>query len=410
MKSIVKKEYQSHSKYSLSSFPYILLMKILHVSHAGLPDWRIEKSATTGLKYGYRVFFAGTLPSNSYNDSKIFEKSYIVSWPTTNYPKVLLVPYILLGKTSIWNSVKKQIKKILEELRPDIVHAHNVLIAKVISELDVPMVYDDHEYWSIYKKRFYKSRIINNYEKFLKRKIRNFSYNRLIKIWSKWESDVITKYPTIATSRTTINEMQEKYSKEIFLLPNFPLRTESSLPQPLVFHDDLKCVYTGKESLKETSHLSTHRNITGLDRVFNENNIGKLILMGRMNIQSSENVIYKGFLSRKDMYEEMAKCSIGLLAQKKINSHKYISPNKPFEYAHAGLHVVSTSGFSDVIDTFHNNCTIIEDYNDLVAQLSYFRDNKDELYKKRIKTYNFAKENLIWEKYDKNIIEAYKSI
>ena len=382
-------------------------MKVLHVSHAGLPDWRIEKSATTGLKYGYRVFFAGESPSNSYNDSKIFEKSYILSWPKTNYPKVQLVPYILLGKTSVWNSVKKQIKKILEELRPDIVHAHNVLSAKVISEFDVPMVYDDHEYWSIYVKRRFKSKIIDKNKKFLKNKIRNFAYNRLIKIWSKWESDIVSKYPTIATSKTTINEMEEKYSKEIFLLPNFPMKTETSLPQPLVFHDDLNSVYAGIEWPKG---ILAHRNITGLDRVFNENNIGKLILIGRMNIQSSEKVIYKGLLSRIDMYDEMAKCSIGLLAQRKIISHKYISPNKSFEYAHAGLHVVSTSGFSDVIDTLHNNCTIIEDYNDLVAHLSYFRDNKDELYKKRIKIYNFAKENLIWEKYDKNIIEAYKSI
>ena len=382
-------------------------MKVLHVSHAGLPDWRIEKAAITGLKYGYRVFFAGESPSNSYNDSKIFEKSYIVSWPTTNYPHILLVPYILLGNTSIWNAVKKQIKKILEELRPDIVHAHNVLTAKVISELDVPMVYDDHEYWSIYVKRRFKSKIIDKDKKLLKSKVMNFVYNRLIKIWSKWESDIVAKYPTIATSKTTINEMEEKYSKEIFLLPNFPLKTETSLSQPLVFHDELNSVYSGLEWPKGTL---AHRNITGLDRVFNENNIGKLILIGRMNIQPSEKVIYKGYLSRKDMYDEMAKCSIGLLAQKKIISHKYISPNKSFEYAHAGLHIISTSGFSDVIDTLHNNCTIIEDYNDLVAQLSYFRNNKDDLYKKRIKIYNFAKENLVWEKYDKNIIEAYKSI
>ena len=104
-------------------------MKVLHLSDYGLPHRRIEKSAITGLNHGYRVFFAGKSPSNDYNDSKIFEISFPLTWPTNNYNKVLLLPYIVLGKTSIWNSVKKQISKILEEIRPDIVHAHNLLCA-----------------------------------------------------------------------------------------------------------------------------------------------------------------------------------------------------------------------------------------------------------------------------------------
>ncbi len=96
-------------------------MKVLHVSQLGLPDWRVEKSALTGINYGYRVFFAGNLLSDYHtNDSKIFEKLYKIDWPDSNYPKNQFLPYILFGKTSIWNSVKKQIKEILDELRPDI--------------------------------------------------------------------------------------------------------------------------------------------------------------------------------------------------------------------------------------------------------------------------------------------------
>jgi glycosyltransferase involved in cell wall biosynthesis len=177
-----------------------------------------------------------------------------------------------------------------------------------------------------------------------------------------------------------------------------------------IIHDELKSVYAGIEPLKELSYLSAHRNITDLDRIFNENDIGKLILIGRTNFQTSVKVINKGLLSRDKMYNEMAKCSIGLLPMKKIWSHKYINPNKPFEYAHAGLYVICTSSFSDVAQILNNNCTTIEDYDDLVTQLLYFRDNKEELFKKRIKIYDFAKENLIWEKYEGNIIDAYKSI
>ena len=85
-------------------------MKVLHISHLGLPDWRIEKSAITGINHGYNVFFAGNLLQNdNINESKIFEKLYKIEWPDTNYSKKQLLPYILFGKTSIWNSIKKRI-------------------------------------------------------------------------------------------------------------------------------------------------------------------------------------------------------------------------------------------------------------------------------------------------------------
>jgi len=380
-------------------------MIILHVSHLGLPDWRVEKCAITGSNYGYKVFFAGMNSYNKNYDSKIFEKFFKLDWPDSNYPKKQFVPYILFGKTSIWKSVKKQTKKIIEEVRPDIIHAHNLPSAKLISEFDVPMIYNDHEYWSVYIKRLNTTKLIKENNKISNRK-KNFVFNRITKIWSKWESDIVSKYPTIATSQTTINEMKQKYSKELFLLPNFPLKTETSAFHAPVFHGDLNSVYAG---IEPTKAISAHRNMTGLEQVFNQNDVGNLILIGRTNFQPSEKVICKGLLSRKDMYNEMAKCSIGLLPMKKIFSHKYINANKVFEYAHAGLHVVCTSSFSDIIDTLQNNCTPFEDYNDLVSKLTYLRDNKDELYEKRLKIFDFAKENLIWEKYEHNIIKAYKS-
>ena len=185
----------------------------------------------------------------------------------------------------------------------------------------------------------------------------------------------VSEYPTIVVSKTIANEMEQKYSKEIFLLPNFPLKTETSIAKVPIFNDELNSVYAGIESLKE---IPAHRNMTGLEQIFIENDIGKLILIGRTNFQSSEKVIYKNLLSRNDMYNEMTKCSIGLLPGKKILSHKYVNPNKTFEYAHADLHIMCTSTFTDVITTLNNECTIFEDYNDLKNQLLYFQDNKEE--------------------------------
>jgi glycosyltransferase involved in cell wall biosynthesis len=384
-------------------------VKVLHVSQLALPDWRVEKSAITGINYGYRVFFAGMASPEYTNNSKIFEKIFDLNWNIINYPKRLLIPYLLFGNPSIWLSVKKQMKKILEALRPDIIHAHNLIPAKLISEFNIPMIYNDHEYWSIYIKRKYNSKLINNNNK-ASRKLKSLVYNRIINIWSNWESDIVTKHPTLVVSKTIANEMKHKYSNKVFLLPNCPTKTETPVSYNPQIHDDLKSVYAGIEPVKEVSALSAHRNITGLDRVFIENDVGKLVVIGRTNFHPSEKVICKGLLSRNEMYNEMAKCSIGLLPMKKIWSHKYINPNKTFEYAHAGLYVICSSSFSDVVETLDNNCSTIEDYNDLVTQLLYFRENKEELYKKRIKIHSFAKEHLTWEKYEGNIIKAYKNL
>jgi len=34
-------------------------LRVLHLSDTGLPDWRVEKSAITGIKQGYSLLLAG---------------------------------------------------------------------------------------------------------------------------------------------------------------------------------------------------------------------------------------------------------------------------------------------------------------------------------------------------------------
>jgi len=86
----------------------------------------------------------------------------------------------------------------------------------------------------------------------------------------------------------------------------------------------------------------------------------------------------------------------------------FVSPNKAYEYAHAGLLVMCTTSLKPIQQTLKNNCMMFEDYNDLVSQLEYFRDNLHELYKKKLKTFEFARNNLTWERYENNIFRAYQ--
>ena len=112
-------------------------MKILHLSHESLPDWRIEKAAISALNNGHAVAFAGIYPKKYNNET--FSEIYNLVWTAK----------ARFGIPFYWRSVKKQLEKIIRQARPDIVHAHNIFSAKMISEFDVPFVYDDHEYWPL---------------------------------------------------------------------------------------------------------------------------------------------------------------------------------------------------------------------------------------------------------------------
>jgi glycosyltransferase involved in cell wall biosynthesis len=191
------------------------------------------------------------------------------------------------------------------------------------------------------------------------------------------------------------------------VVPNFPMKFETENLEKPHIHSRLSSVYAGIEGKSQP-----HRNIEGFVDMFYEQDIGNLTMIGIEDAndyqKSKTRVRYVGFLPRREMYEEMNKHSIGLVPFKKHWSHKYISPNKAYEYAHAGLYVMCTSSFETVLQTLKDNSTSFEDYNDLVSKLEYFRDNLEEIYKMRLKIFEFARNNLIWERYENNILRAYQ--
>jgi glycosyltransferase involved in cell wall biosynthesis len=377
-------------------------MRILHLSDSSLPDWRIEKAALTSKKNGHQVFFGGLLSSNYFNE--IFDEMYVVPWvPNARYK----FPFY-------WNMVKKQLDRAIKKIRPEIIHAHNIFSAKMVKDMGYDcMVYDNHEYWSVYVKRQLES-----YEQLkkiqtkdlspIRRVIRDISRDyikkRAFKMWSQWENEVVVDTPTITVSQSIVNELK-KIGGKIFLVPNFPLFKEIELIEIPQRQESLSSVYAGVEAKGPIK--PAHRNIDGFIDLFERNNIGKLFVIGWSD-NSTTNVRYSGFLARRLMYEEMHNHSVGIIPFKKHWSHIYISPNKAYEYAHAGLCVMSTPGFVPVFENLGGNCISFNNYNDLIDLLSYYSSNLEELYSLRLKTYNYARNHLLWEKYEKNIIDSYK--
>jgi len=66
-----------------------------------------------------------------------------------------------------------------------------------------------------------------------------------------------------------------------------------------------------------------------------------------------------------------------------------------------------TSDLTSLTDTLGENCSTFENYGEMAEKMRYFVHNMDELYKKRVKIFDYARNSLIWENYEKNIMQAY---
>jgi glycosyltransferase involved in cell wall biosynthesis len=382
-------------------------MRILHVSHESLPDWRIEKSAITASNLGNDVFFAGKL-SNDYS-RKSFAKIYKINW---NAKARLGLPYYS-------DSIKKQLDKVLKETKPDVIHAHNIFSAKMVSEFGIPLVYDDHEYWSrlsqllreIARAKDLLGERQKGYSKMMLSKATNIRRSLInsyaIKLWTKWEQEIVSSHPTITVSEQIATDLRTNYNaKDVFVVPNFPMFSEVRDFEKPRYHDSLSSVYAGGDGNNIDKY--PNRDIDNLDTTFLQHGIGDLVVIGWNAKSPSIKVRYMGFLPRQEMYREMFNHSIGLIPWKQHWSHAFVSPNKAYEYAHAGLAIVCTSSFAVIKEILGEHCTTFEDYEDMASKLKYFKENLDELYNRRLRLFEFARENLIWEKNESSIIEAYR--
>lgn len=343
-------------------------------------------------------------PKNSVDAKKTSKKIYEINWTLR----------ARRGFPYDWHCIKKQVGKVLKESKPDIVHANNIFSAKIMSEFDIPFIYDDHEYWPLYVKRqieYYnyskKNKITNdNVLKIFRNVVISFLNSNFLRQGLKWEKELVSSYPTITVSDKIAEELMELGdTNKVFVTPNYPLEDEIKDIPPPQFHKELSSVYAGIGN-----KLMPHRNIDGLTETFSEFDIGNLVVIGDTGDQKPiKRIKYTGFLPRSKMYEEMSKHSIGLVPFKNHWFHKYISPNKAYEYAHAGLFVMCTSSLITMSNILGEHCITFNNCEEMTSKLNNFKNNMEELYAQRTKIYEFARKNLVWNNYEKNILNAYKS-
>lgn len=238
-----------------------------------------------------------------------------------------------------------------------------------------------------------------------KKLVVNFLNGKFARTWSKVEHDLIMNHPTITVSTAILNDFK-KIGKRIFLVPNFPTLKEIEEIKEPVYHERLSSVYAGIQLTNPIKSL--HMDLDEFFNIFEKSDIGKLNVLG-WSKQSTERVIYHGYLNRNQMYGEMHKNSIGLIPFKKHWFHPYSNPNKAYEYAHSGLYVALTSDLTSVAEHLKEHCILFDNFDELANKLENLKNNMDELYSKRVKSYQYARKNLLWENFEKNIFESYKT-
>jgi len=326
-------------------------LRILHISHTGLPDSRIEKTAATAKKNGHRLFFVGGRPSRP-DSSSVFEQ--VLYRPVGNDLNLALNPL-----------VKRRWLATIDAVHPDIVHAHNAHVARYLLGTDYPVVYDDHEFWSKQTHMYTDRRLP-----------RGLASRPMAYLLPKWERELLQTYPTI-TVHPKIAELHRRICRWVGVTQNFPSMSQVSFLEDRYERSGI--VYVGSDFFA-TRYLPA-RNMKG---------IGKVLKFS---------VIHG--LPHPEMMESLMHYRIGITPWLPHPIHIYTSSNKNFEYLHAGLQVVVNyllkKSFTDAtyVHAFH-------DYSDIRQVIKSIRETDPRAIMEH------ARRNFVWEKQEQVIRDAYR--
>ena len=364
-------------------------MRILHISHSGLPDARVERTALTGKKNGHTVYFAGRYIRGKALPIKLFDEYFFLPFNKYSNTKI---PFF-------WKRLKKNFTFIIEKIRPDFIHAHDIVAAKLASEYVIPIIYDDHEYWSK------QTKLDLNFWKINKLYVNS--------LYTRWEKEILRKSTATITVSTAIAKEHNKICKSVYVTQNFPSRIETkNLILNLKENLRLSSVYVGPDFSKSLSHKSMpHRNVEGYLDIFNNDDVGRLTVIGDPELQSSKNVCSLGYLSHDKLMKELSKHHIGLLPRRQHWYHKYSNPNKAYEYAHAGLLVIASSDFINLKEYLNEFCIQFTNKVELKKILEYYSNNLRKIVDKKAEIRKYAFDKLSWENMcESNILKAYDLI
>jgi len=370
-------------------------MRVLYLN-LFLPDHRVEKAAYLTKKAGHEIYFAGKIKQDYESTLISNENSF------KDICSLLFSPRNILGFKL--KPLEKKLQEFCSRNDIEVIHANNVYCAYLANKLNIPMVFDDHEFYSVELK--YMKSSIKNYKEYFSNIIMSIRF-------PKWERKLSNKYPVISVSNRILEDYKKKNSNvKTFLVPNAPLLEEiNALPELERYKEELTSIYTGLNDFPSTV---PHRNTTGLLEMWENNEIGKLIILGDRNLRSTENVKSLGFVSQKRLFEELLKAHVGLFGYLPHSYHFYGGSNKIFNYINCGLFLIYPKSLilaSEISQSITKELDIEYGfaYENFSEVRQFLIQNSDELINfNNHKIKEYAKKHLVLDSFQDNIIDAYK--
>ncbi|RLI55690.1 MAG: hypothetical protein DRP09_09130 [Candidatus Thorarchaeota archaeon] len=328
----------------------MLRLRILHVSHRGLPDHRIERAAYIAGSRGHDIQFLG-LSHQLDPELDVFTETRGLR-PINNRQAVLD------------KSIRRDWEAAVKQMKPDLIHANDIIVAKFSSNLGIPMVYDDHEYWSA-------QRIIFDNWPFWKR----LAIRPLIKAIPLWEEELLAKHVTLTVSKN-IAEEHRKRCKHVFLLRNLNLSVEIEGIKDTLDRDGI--VYVGADFTRK--RFAPHRNMTGLRSYLDFDALSGL--------------------TRSELYDRLVHYRFGLLPFLSTPYSKYINSAKTFDYLSCGLQVLMTRDLYE-----GHGCLPYTIPFDNYSELRSIIKECETADSSEIMSY--ARKNLVWECQADDLMKAY---
>lgn len=374
-------------------------MKILYLN-LHLPDHRVEKAAYLAKKAGHKIYFAGKYKSEDEENSSIIMEKKLFD----GFCNLIFTPKNKLGFNL--KPLKDKLNRFCEENEIDLIHANNVYCANLIIEMDIPFVFDDHEFYSLELK--YLSYPISKFKNFISHEIAKIKYPR-------WEKKIIKNHPIITVSSKIIESYKKiNPNSKAFLVPNMPLLEEIE-NYPLISknteNEKLKTVYVGLADFSKKS--VSYRNTTGILDLWKENDIGLLEIIGDKGLKNSKNITSYGYLSQQEIFDILGKRKVGIICWHPHPYHHYCSLNKIFNYVLFGLFPI----YPNTLDIGIEISEIISNKLDSsfgfafksIENITPFlkKNEKNLLSIDKKEIMKITRKQFILENYQNNLLEAY---